>query len=137
MKAMALFPDGFRTDQTPKRQIVQSSLRRRCFFKIHCLGQTCQCSFQRLSFSKIHFLAFISDYRTPSPVRYCPILVRKPSGLGFPFKVKASILGGQKDGSAAADAFSAVAGGPSVSSYKTDGCLENRGWGPRLQPLGD
>jgi len=137
MKAMALFPDGFRTDQNPKRQTVQSSLLRMSFFKIHILGQTVQSSLQRLSFSKIHFLAFISGYRTPSPVCHCPILVRKPSGLVFPFKFKASIAGGEKNSSAEQDAAGAIAGCPSVSNYKTDGCLGNSGWGPRLQPRGD
>ena len=90
MKAMALFPDGFRTDQNPKRQTVQNSLLRMSFFKIHILGQTVQSILHRLSFTKIHFLAYISGYHTPSPVCHCPILVRKPSGLVFPFKFKES-----------------------------------------------
>jgi hypothetical protein len=120
MKATALVPDGFRTDQTPNRQTVQSSLRRRSFSKIHILGQTVQSSLHCLSFSKIYFLAFISGYRTPSALCGCTILVRKPSGLGLPFKFKASITGGEKGSSAdEEDASSASAGGPSVRSYKT------------------
>jgi|GEM_PF-2328565 hypothetical protein len=118
MKATALFPDGFCTDQTSNRQTVQSSLRGR-------------------SFSKIHFLAFVSGYPTPSAVCHCPILVRKPSGLAFPFKFKASIIGGEKGISAEEDASSAIAGSPSVSSYKTHGCLGNREPGPRLQLRAD
>jgi hypothetical protein len=66
MKVRALFPDGFRTGQTPKRQTAQISL-------------------ERVSFSKIHFLPFLSGSRFPSPVSRCPILVRKPSGLEFLF----------------------------------------------------
>ncbi len=66
MKVRALFPDGFRTGQTPDRQTVQISL-------------------ERVSFSKIHSPPFLSGYRMPSPVRHCPILVRKPSGLEFLF----------------------------------------------------
>jgi hypothetical protein len=118
MKGTVLVPDGFRTDQTSKRQTAQSSLRGR-------------------SFSKTHFLAFISGYRTLSDACHCPVLVRKPSGLAFPFKFKASVIGGEKGISAAEDASSAIAGGPSVSSYETQECLGNRGLGPRLQLLGD
>jgi hypothetical protein len=124
MKATALFPDGFRTDQTPKRQTFQLSLANRSIFKIHILGQTCQSSLQRLSAS-----AFMSAYRTPSPVCHCPILVRKPSGSQLPFKFKASIAGGGKGSSTVEDAARAIAGGPSDSSYKTDGCSEIDGRG--------
>ena len=101
MKVTALVPDGFRTDQASNRQAIQISLQRR-------------------SFSKIHFLAFISRYRIPSAVWHGPIQVRKPSGLRLPFEFKARI-----------------AGGPSVWSYKTHGCLRNRSSGPRLQHRGD
>jgi hypothetical protein len=73
MKATALFPDGFRTDHFLSRQIVQSSL-------------------QRQSFSKIHLLAFTPGYRMPSPACFCPILVREPSGLGSLFRFQSAGL---------------------------------------------
>jgi hypothetical protein len=69
MKATALFPDGFCTDHTLNRQIIQSSLQ-------------CQ------SISKIYLLVFPIGYRMQSPVCHCPIVVREPSGLKFLFRFK-------------------------------------------------
>ena len=57
MKATALFPDGFCTDHTLNREIIQSRLQHRFI-------------------AKIHLLAFAPGYRMQSPVCHCPVVVR-------------------------------------------------------------